>query len=151
MRRVLPLLPLLMLCLVPLVAAQPSSSRTIQIQVGDDMRFNPSRIDARPGEQLRVVLKDTGSMPKTAMAHDFVLLKKGADPKAFADKSATARDTNFIAPALKTQVLASTTLVGPGESAEATFAAPKQAGEYTFICSFPGHFAVGMKGTLNVK
>jgi azurin len=59
-----------------------------------------------------VVLKDTGTMPKTAMAHNFVLLKKGADPKAFADKSLAARDTDFIGPAVKHQVLASTKLVG---------------------------------------
>ncbi len=146
MTRLLALLPAAVLGAVLVAPAQ--APRTIQLQVGDDMRFNPARIDARPGEQLRVVLKDTGTMPKVAMAHDFVLLRKGADPKAFADKSATARDTNYIAPALKGDVLASTTLVGPGETAEVTFAAPNQAGQYTFICSFPGHFAVGMRGTL---
>jgi azurin len=118
MRRLVALLPLAVLaCAVP-AAAQGSAPRTVEIQVGDNMRFTPSRIDARPGEALRVVLKDTGTMPKTAMAHNFVLLRKGADPKAFADKSATARDTSYIAPALKGEVLASTTLVGPGETAE---------------------------------
>lgn len=148
MRRLLALLPLALLATALPAAAQP---RTIEIQVGDNMHFNPARLDARPGEQLRVVLKDVGTMPKVAMAHDFVLLRKGADPKAFADKSATARDTNYIAPALKDEVLASTTLVGPGESAEVTFKAPDKAGDYTFLCSFPGHFVVGMRGTLVVK
>jgi uncharacterized cupredoxin-like copper-binding protein len=32
-----------------------------------------------------------------------------------------------------------------------TFTVPKKPGVYTFICTFPGHFAGGMKGTLTVK
>ena len=64
---------LLLLALVPLAwpphaGAQVAGARTIEIQVGDNMRFTPARIDARPGEQLHVVLKDTGTMPKVAMA-----------------------------------------------------------------------------------
>jgi azurin len=47
-------------------------------------------------------------------------------------------------------VIAHTGLVGPGETVEVTFKAPA-AGTYTFLCSFPGHFAAGMKGTLVVK
>lgn len=134
----------------PPAPAQPAA-RTVEIQVGDNMRFTPSRIDARPGERIHVVLKDVGTMPKTAMAHNFVLVRKGVDPRAFADKSATARDAGYIAPALRSQVLAATNLVGPGETAEVTFTAPQQPGDYTFLCSFPGHFVVGMRGTLVVS
>ena len=39
----------------------------------------------------------------------------------------------------------------PGETVEVTFDAPKAPGVYTFICTFPGHFLAGMKGTLTVK
>ncbi len=151
-------LPSLVALVVPLLlagpppsAAQSGAARTVEIQASDTMRFTPARLEARAGEELHVVLTDVGTMPKSAMAHNFVLLKKGADPKAFADKSATARDTDFIAPSLKDQVIASTKLVGPGETADVTFAAPQKPGDYTFICSFPGHFAVGMRGTLVVK
>jgi azurin len=143
---------LLLLLLSPFAAgAFAQGPRTIELQATDAMKFTPAQIQAKPGEQLRVVLKDVGTVPKTAMAHNFVLLKKGADPKAFCDKSAGARDTDFIAPAVKDQVLAATGLVGPGETTEVTFAAPAQPGTYTFVCSFPGHFAIGMKGTLAVR
>lgn len=132
-------------------SAGQAAGRVVAIEVGDNMKFSLTAITAKPGEQIRIVLKDVGQMPKVAMAHNFVLLKKGANPKAFVDKSVNARDTEFIAPAVKDQVLASTRLVGPGETAEASFAAPRQPGEYTFLCSFPGHFALGMKGILTVK
>jgi azurin len=132
-------------------AGQPADVRTIEIVVGDNMNYSVSTITAKPGEPLRVVLKDTGKLPKLAMAHNFVLLRKDADPKRFVDLSASARDTDFIAPAVKDQVLAATGLVGPGETTELTFNAPASPGTYMFVCTFPGHFALGMKGTLIVK
>ena len=48
-------------------------------------------------------------------------------------------------------MLANTTLAGNGETVEVTFTAPKAPGVYTYICTFPGHFLAGMKGTLTVK
>jgi azurin len=129
---------------------QAPDASTIEIQVADNMKFNPAAIQARPGERLRIVLKGVGKMPKTAMTHNFVLLKKGTSPKSFVDKSSSA-GSDDIAPAVKDQVIAATAMVGTGETAEVTFEAPSQAGEYTFVCTHPGHFNLGMKGQLVVK
>ena len=133
------------------VSGQTSEAKLVEIQVGDNMRLTPSVINARPGERLRVVLKDVGKIPKTGMGHNFVLLKSGVSPQAFADKSSQARETDFLVPALKEQVLVATELVGPGEQSEVTFEAPAQPGEYVFLCTFPGHFKLGMRGQLIVK
>jgi azurin len=132
-------------------AAQPGEVATIEIQVADNMRFTPAVINARPGGRLRIVLKNTGKLPKTAMAHNFVLLTRGTNPKSFVDKSSAAQETGFIVPALREQVIAATALVGSGETGEVTFDAPAEAGEYVFVCTFPGHFNLGMKGLLIVK
>jgi azurin len=115
------------------------------------MKFSVTNIDAKPGEKIRVVLVSVGTMPKMVMAHNWILLKKGTDQQAFVNASALARDTGFIAPAQKASVLVATTLIGAGEKAEVTFTAPKVGGAYPYVCSFPGHFAAGMKGTLTVK
>lgn len=152
----IPLLLVSLLLSPPVPAAVPgavgqAAGRSVELIVGDNMKFTPNALSAKPGERITVVLKDVGQMPKAAMGHNFVLMAKGADPKAYADKAASARDTDFIVPALKQQVLAFTKLVGPGETAEVAFNAPKEPGTYTFICSFPGHFAMGMKGTLTVS
>ncbi len=130
------------------VAAQ--APRTLEIQVGDNMKFNPATIDAKAGETLHVVLKHVGTMPKAAMGHNFVLLKKGVDPKAFVDKASTAREADFNPPALKDQEIAATKLIGPGETSDATFTVPAR-GEYDFVCTFPGHFNLGMRGKLRVN
>ena len=52
---------------------------------------------------------------------------------------------------MKAEVVAATALAGPGETVDVTFKVPAAAGSYPFICSFPGHFTAGMKGTLVVK
>lgn len=131
--------------------APAAAARTVEIQGNDAMKFSVTNIDAKPGEKIRVVLTSVGTMPKMVMAHNWILLKKTADPQAFANAGALARDTGFIAPAQKVNVIASTTLVGAGEKAEVTFTAPKVPGQYPYLCSFPGHYAAGMKGTLTVK
>jgi plastocyanin len=62
-----------------------------------------------------------------------------------------AREHSYIPPSLKSEVLASTGLASAGQTVTATFKAPAKAGSYPYLCSFPGHYYVGMKGTLIVK
>jgi azurin len=132
-------------------ATASKAARTVELTAGDTMKFDKPEITARPGETLHVVLKNTGSMPKIAAAHNFVVLKPGTDLAAFNAAAFNARETDFIPSAMKSAVIASTPLAGPGETVETTFKVPAKAGTYPFLCSFPGHFALGMRGTLIVK
>ena len=52
---------------------------------------------------------------------------------------------------LTTMEQTATGLAGPNETVEVTFAAPTAPGSYAFVCSFPGHYALGMRGVLTVK
>lgn len=133
--------------------AKPAAgaARTVEIQGNDQMKFTVTSIEAKPGERIRVVLKVVGVMPKMAMSHNFVLLAAGVNASDFTNKSVMAAATGYIAPDLKAQVLAFTGMAGAGETVEVSFNAPAKAGSYTFLCSFPGHFAAGMRGTLVVK
>ena len=133
------------------LAAAPPAVRLVELQGNDLMKYSVTAITAKPGELLHVKLKNAGTLPKAAMAHNFILLAKGTDAAAFTNASATAVATGYIAPAMKAKVLASTPLAGPGETVEVTFKAPAVPGDYTFLCSFPGHFLSGMKGVLTVK
>jgi azurin len=131
--------------------ADPAGPRAIEITAGDNMRFSLEKIEAKPGEQLRVTLSNIGTMPRDAMGHNWVLLKKGADATAFATAAMTAKETDYIPASMKDQVISHTELLGPRKTSEISFAAPTEAGEYVFLCSFPGHFLAGMKGVLVVK
>ena len=129
--------------------AQPP--RVVEIVGNDQMKYSVTSITAKPGETITVRLKSVGTLPKVAMAHNFVLLAKGTAAEAFAKAAAMAAASGYIPPAMKAQVLALTGLAGNGQTVEVTFKAPKQAGRYDYVCSFPGHFFAGMKGVLTVK
>jgi azurin len=90
-------------------------------------------------------------MAKQEMAHNFVLLAKGAPIDAFVMEAAMARNTEYLPAGKKNLILANTKLAGGGETVEVTFDAPKEPGEYTYLCTFPGHYLAGMKGVLVVK
>jgi azurin len=85
------------------------------------------------------------------MGHNFVLLKAGVDAVEFNKAAFGARETDYVPAALRDQIIAATALVGPGETAEVTVKVPTQPGRYTYLCTFPGHFALGMRGVLIVK
>ena len=132
-------------------AAAAGGARTVEILGGDDMKYNVTTINAKPGETLRIRLTSKGTLPKIAMAHNVVVLKLGSKQIDFVNAAATARATDFIPPDMKDQVLAATTLAGPGETVETTLKVPAAAGSYPFVCTFPGHFAAGMRGNIVVK
>ena len=125
--------------------------RTIELVGTEKMQYDKAEIAAKPGETIRIVLKSVGTMPKAIMAHNFVLLKDGVDAVEFNKSAFNARETGFIPPDKKGDVIAATDLAGGGETVEVTFKVPAKAGTYNFICSFPGHFAMGMRGKLVVK
>lgn len=139
---------LVALCVAASVTAAP---RTIAMKGTDDMKYSVTKIQATPGEELRVVLTVTSAMAKDAMAHNFVLLDPSTDVNVFVTKAAVARKTGFIPAALESKILAHTDLAGAGETVEVTFKAPTQPGTYAYVCTFPGHFAGGMQGQLIVK
>ncbi len=126
--------------------------RVIEMKGNDDLKFTVEDIEARPGEVVKVKLTTVSDFPKSAMAHNFVLLALDADPQKVASASAKAHKNEYIAPEMKEeQILAHTGLAGGEETVSVTFTVPEEPGDYEYICSFPGHFSGGMKGTLQVS
>ena len=132
-------------------AAPADGRRSIKIGADDAMKFSVQRIEAKPGERLQVVLTAQGAMSKSEMAHNWVLLDSGAKVDGFIMAAAMARSTEYIPASKQAQILAATALVGAGETASIDFQAPDEPGEYVFVCTFPGHYAGGMKGVLVVR
>ncbi|HYW92907.1 MAG TPA: plastocyanin/azurin family copper-binding protein [Gammaproteobacteria bacterium] len=128
-----------------------AQAKTVSIKGTPSLRFSVTHITARPGETLTVKLSNPTKMPASAMSHNWVLLKRGTDVGKFASEAMEAKSNGYIPPKMADDVIARTPLVRPGHTRSVTFHAPKQTGDYTYICSFPGHYAAGMKGTLTVK
>lgn len=134
----------------PVAAAPQSGPRTIEITGNDAMKFNLVAIELAVGEEVRLALNNIGSMPKQAMGHNLVVLKPGTDTTAFAVAAAAAVATDYIPAALADQIIAHTKLLGPKQTDSITvkFDAP---GLYPYVCSFPAHNQMGMKGVITVK
>jgi azurin len=131
--------------------AGAAQGQTVNLTANDTMKFSANEIHAKPGESITVDFKNVGTLPKTAMGHNFIVLKSAEAVQPFITDSTQAGATDYIPQNHLGDIIAHTKLLGPGESDSVTFKAPDQAGSYPFFCSFPGHYAVGMKGELIVK
>lgn len=123
---------------------------TIQLSLNSDdkMQFDKSELIAFEGQTVVLTLVHTGTMPITAMGHNFVLLTQGTSISSFAKEAGKAKENEYI-PTDQKNVIAHTSLIGGGETTTVTFKAPEK-GEYDFVCSFPGHYSI-IKGKFIVK
>lgn len=129
-----------------------AQAETIEIEGMDTLRFDKASITVKAGESVTIKLVNNTKFPPMAMSHNWVLLAAGADAKKFDEAAAKAGSSaDYIPAGMDKQILAHTGLVAGGESKTVTFTAPKKPGDYEYICTFPGHFPAGMKGTLIVK
>lgn len=139
---------LLSAALLQNVSAQDAK---IEITGNDQMQYNIKTFEVTEGQKVVLSFKHIGQLPAVAMGHNVVILKTGTVVPSFATKCAPAKDTGYIPQdeESKKEMVAYTKMLGGGESDEITFTAPA-AGDYPFICTFPGHFAI-MQGVMTVK
>jgi azurin len=139
------------------VSLLPGCSRTVappkivEITGDDFMKFSVTSFEAKPGQRVTVRLKNIGELPKEATAHNWVLLAKEAYTPKFIELGMTHPERDYIPFEQEFYVLAKTKLLGPGESDSVTFTAPTAAGTYDYVCTFPEHYAGGMKGVMTVR
>lgn len=124
---------------------------TIEITGNDALQYSTKELKVKSGQEVTLKLKHIGVLPKAAMGHNVVILKAGENMAAFATQAMTAVATDYIPDddATKAKILVATAMIGGGEETEVTFTAP-EAGEYPFLCTFPGHFGI-MNGKLIVE
>ena len=122
-------------------------NNTINLTANDQLKFDQIELKVKAGEKVTLTLTNIGKMAKEAMGHNFVLLKGGTDLDAFAAKAVQATPDHIPAD-MSDVIIAHTKLLGPGESDTIEFTVP--AGDYTFICSFPGHYK-SMVGVLTAE
>ncbi len=147
------LLIVLGLAIAAVTPAEAAADPVLQVSLvaNDQMKFSVTRVEARPGQTVHVTLNNTGTMPKAVMGHNWILLKAGKDPIAYANAAMSAAGEDYQPKALTDQVIASIPLLGPKQDGETTFVAPAAPGTYYFLCSFPAHSQAGMRGALIVK
>ncbi len=115
--------------------------------VPNKMQFDKTELTVKAGQTVRIVFKNND-----LMQHNLVVIRAGTLEAvgAAADRLVTSPQgfaRGFVPET--TDVLANSTLLNPGETADVTFTAPTTPGRYSYICTFPGHWRL-MQGTLVV-
>ena len=123
-----------------------------QVIEGNDMlQFNLKEMKVSAAcTSVTVTLKHTGVMAAEVMGHNWVLTTD-SDFMPVATAAAGAGLENNYVPVGDDRVLSATSIIGGGEETSVTFSIGSlSAGDdYTFFCSFPGHYAI-MKGSFKV-
>lgn len=136
-------------CMVLPALAQ---EKKLELTGNDQMQYSTKTLEVTAGEKVTLTFKHIGQLQKVAMGHNVVILKAGTPIPPFATKAMTATTTDYV-PAdeeSKKLIVAHTKVIGGGESDTITFTAPTEPGDYPYLCTFPGHFAL-MQGVLKVK
>lgn len=123
-----------------------------EIEGNDAMQFNVGSI-AVPAScsEFKITLKHTGKLPVNVMGHN-VVISKEADLAGVATDGIAAGLQAAHVKAGDTRVIASSSMIGGGETTSVSFSVAKikDGGPYVFFCSFPGHSAL-MKGSISVQ
>jgi uncharacterized cupredoxin-like copper-binding protein len=117
----------------PGVAAK--ATRTVNVDMTDGMRFNPSSIDVKQNETVRFVVTNSGKLKhelvlgtEKELKEHYEVMKKNPEMEH--------ADPNMVT-------------LAAGKTGEIVWQFTK-AGKVDFACLQPGHYDAGMKGAVNV-
>ena len=123
-----------------------------QVIEGNDLiQYNLSEIRVSGScSEVTITLRHVGQLPVNAMGHNWVLTAT-ADAEGIVEAGRNAGAPGFL-PEGDSRVLAATDMIGGGEESSVTFdvSSLQAGGDYTFFCSFPGHYAL-MKGQFIIE
>ena len=111
------------------------TTRTVQIDMTDAMRFLPASVSVKQGETVRFVVKNSGKVKhemvlgtEKELKEHYEVMKKNPEMEH--------ADENMVT-------------VAPGKTGEIVWQFTK-AGKIDFACLQPGHYDAGMKGAVQV-
>ena len=136
-----------------------SDSCKVTVDSNDMMRFqqngkniNELKLPLDCGK-FYIRLRHTGKLPAQVMGHNLVIAKTSDTPSLVQTCLAAGRASDYL-PKNDSKVIAqSNTIVGGGDKdvkedyMEVDTSKFDKKGDYTFFCSYPGHFAI-MKGKI---
>ena len=117
----------------------------IRLSVKPGLKFDPIALHVQPSEKVELTFDNVDEM-----MHNFVLVAPESRLEVVEAAIALGAEgpIRHYVPESE-NVLAYTQVVLPGKKTNITFLAPKEEGEYPYVCTFPGHGFI-MYGTLFV-
>ena len=133
---------------VEVIGKPIAGAREVKIDCVRSLKYAQKSIGVKAGEAIKLVFTNKDGIP-----HNVVIVDQGAAEKVgkAADKmagQADAVDKHYV-PDMP-EVLAASPVLAAEQKCIIYFRAPKKAGDYPFICTFPGHWRA-MSGVVKVN
>ncbi len=112
----------------------------------EKIQFDVESFEVKAGKKVKLTFVNPDFMP-----HNLVITKPGAADAVAAAAIALGADgfkKQFLPES--DDILYATKLLEKGQIEDLDFAAPSEAGDYPFICTFPGHATI-MRGVMTVR
>lgn len=109
------------------------------------LKFNPEQFQVKAGSKVQITFNNNDDM-----LHNFVIVIQGSAiqvGETAMKLGLEGQEKNYIPDTPK--VLYHTNILQPHSSESIYFVAPDKPGDYTFVCTIPGHF-YSMQGTMKV-
>jgi azurin len=133
----------------PAPTEAPKAAQHVELQlatVGNTMAFDKTKLSVPAGAEVHLTIKNNATM--ATLPHNWVLVKPGTEASVAAAGLKLGEPAGYFDVRDK-NALAHTPMAKPGETTDVTFTAPADAGDYPYICTYPGHYMM-MKGVLTV-
>ncbi|MDQ3623370.1 MAG: plastocyanin/azurin family copper-binding protein [Verrucomicrobiota bacterium] len=108
--------------------------------VREQMRYDTTRLVVEAGKPFEVIFENVDIMP-----HNFVVILPNSRQEvgmAAATMPATPDKAGRLYVPESNKVLAASKMLEPAEKEKLTITAPKEPGDYEYVCTFPGHWPV---------
>jgi azurin len=119
--------------------------QTVSVAAVEGLKFSLPAFDVKAGARVKLDLANTSDM-----LHNLVVVKPGTATKVGEQAMRLGLEGAKLDYVPRTDdVLYHTALLEPQKSEAIYFVAPTAPGDYTYVCTFPGHY-VTMQGTMRV-
>lgn len=137
---------------VPAFAQVSDDPCRVVVRADDKLYFRPAQIEVPSRcEQLTVVFRHDGWLPKSATPRNWVLTKTTDANAVASDGYLAGKDAGWLKPD-DARVIAHSAVIGRDESVQIVLDVDRlEAGtDYTYLCTIPG-FSPVMRGTLKLQ
>lgn len=123
----------------------------VDVEVGDSIAYSRDSITVPSScESVTINMAHTGSLPREAMGHNWVLVPASAVQAIGSAGGAAGMENDYLPD--DDRIVAASDLIGGGQSTSLTFSLDDldDGTDYAYVCTFPGHWSV-MRGTFTVE
>lgn len=150
MKSILPVLAAL-----SLLAAAAQADEVHEVTITADKTqflYDVKEFSVKPGQKVKIVLVNPADSVNR-QPHNLLIVKPGTKDTVGMASNAGLSDPTFLteknAVPESADILFHSKLIQPGEEDVMEFTAPTEPGDYPYLCTYPGHWAI-MHGVMKV-